>query len=166
MSPSAVEVLLTSPDLLLGRWGNLSVTLWRDKPTSAGATSLERHYRSMITRYPSGFVSLIVIGAGTPAPDESIRKLITSTMDGAGDHLLSVGVVLEAQGFAAAALRAALTSMSMLTRSRFPRRFVSSVGEALEWLSASVRDDEGRPAQRMELARAVDELRRVAALSS
>lgn len=160
MAHLSTEMLLVSEDLVLGRGGNLSIVIWRRKPTGAGATALEQHYRSMMSRFPKGFATLIVIEEGTPNPDDHLRRQITATMDSPGERLSHVAVVLEAKGFAAAALRAALASMSMVTRSRFPRRFVASVDEAIEWMASGIQDDAGRELSAAEILRGVAELRR------
>lgn len=159
MTRTSAETLLVSPDLVLGRSGNLSIAIWRSKPTAAGAAALDRHFRSMSTTHPDGFGSLIIIEEQTANPDEAMRRAITDTMDRAAEELLSVAVVLEAKGFAAAALRAALTGMSMMTRSRFPRRFVSSVEEALPWLVKGLTTDSGRALTPVELSQLVADFR-------
>lgn len=159
MAHLSTEILLVSEDLVLGRGGNLSIVIWRRKPTGAGAAALEQHYRSMMSRFPQGFASLIVIEDGTPTPDDHLRRQITATMDAPGERLSHVAVVLESKGFAAAALRAALASMSMVTRSRFPRRFVGSVDEAVSWMASGVRDDLGRELSVSAILRGVADLR-------
>jgi hypothetical protein len=59
-------------------------------------------------------------------------------MDAVEKELVGTVVVLEATGFVAAATRAAIATMSLFTRSRFPRKFFASVDEAAAWLAPLV----------------------------
>lgn len=130
-----VEVMHKGDDLWIAHWGNVCFVTWRNKPTVEGATALGRHYLTLARKNPKGFFTFGTIEANVPNPDEPARKAISASMDAVEKHLLASAVAVEGTGFAVAALRAALATMSMLTRSRFPRKFFSTVGDAAAWMA-------------------------------
>lgn len=136
----AAEVSYAARDLATGHWKNLCVVVWRDAPTMESAEELRQQYLALARTAAGGFFSFGVIEAGVPNPDEQVRKAISAAMDAVERELLGAAVVVEATGFSGAALRAALATMSMLTRSRFPRRFFGTVEDAAAWTVARVPD--------------------------
>jgi hypothetical protein len=151
-SSSPVRVLFSATDLAVGHWKNVCLVVWRAKPTLASAQELERQYRHLAKLHPRGFLSVGVIEAGVANPGDAERKAISSAMDAVQNELLGAAAVLEATGFAAAALRAVLATMSLLTRSRFPRRFTASVAEAAMWAAPLAPDLGGADALAAALA--------------
>ncbi len=147
------QVTYATHDLAMGEWKNLFFGVWRAKPTVESAEMMRARYLALADRYPSGFFSFGLIEADVPNPDERARKAISAAMDAAEDRLLGATVVLEATGFGGAALRAALATMSMLTRSRFPRRFFGSVEDAAVWAARIMPDLGGASAIQATFAR-------------
>jgi hypothetical protein len=106
---------------------------------------LAAEYRAISARCPDGFVAWVVVEEGVKAPDEKTRLAITRAMDDVADHILASLATLEASGFMAAAARGALTAMSLILRSSFPRKFFGTVQESAAWCTPWVRDPKGRP---------------------
>lgn len=140
----APEITYAAHDLAMGRWKNVSFAVWRAKPTVESAVVLQDRYLALAKQAPAGFFTFGVIEAGVPNPDAPAHRAITAAMDAVENELLGAAVVVEATGFAAAALRAALATMSMLTRVRSPRRFFASVDAAAIW-TAQLMPDLGGP---------------------
>ena len=134
------EITYAAHDLATGRWKNISLAVWRARPTVESAVALQEHYSALAKSFPQGFFSFGAIEAGVPNPDEPARKAISAAMDAVQRELLGAAFVVEDTGFGAAALRATLATMSLLTRSRFPRRFFSSVDDAAAWTARQMPD--------------------------
>ena len=130
-----LNVTHRSDDLWIAHWGNVCFVTWRAKPTVESATAMARHYLTLARQHPRGFFTFGTIEANVPNPDEAARKAISAAMDSVEKHLLASAVAVEGTGFAVAALRAALATMSMLTRARFPRKFFADVDAAAAWMA-------------------------------
>lgn len=98
--------------------------------------------RSMVTNLDNyakqgslsfGYILHLVSTARPPALED--RDLITAMFNKHGGRLSGLAVVIEAEGFAGAALRSAVTMVFMMTCRGFPTRTFSTLRAAAEWLS-------------------------------
>jgi hypothetical protein len=78
---------------------------------------------------------LVVIDSGSRSPDESQRKLIASAMQRHAHSIERFAYVVEGRGFAAAALRSAISLISLATRTPYRQKVFATVEEAVAWLA-------------------------------
>jgi len=139
-----VRIVYEAADLLIGSWHNVCLGVWKLKPTVESTGAMKEQYVALARRRPAGIVLCGVIAAGVPIPDEAARSGLTAAMAAVDDKILAAAVTIEGEGFMAAAARAASASMSVLTRSRYPRKFFSTVEVGAAWVAPHASDAAGR----------------------
>jgi hypothetical protein len=103
--------------------------------------------RALQARYPDGYVAFNVVGPGTPTSmDRSAREAIDDLARAnrvfpmRGD-----ATVIEATGFVAAAARAVLTSMQILSGRRYPRAVFPTIEQGAAWAAPFLRPGDAGP---------------------
>lgn len=133
---SAYEALVTLPELVLARRGNVLLQSWRRRVTAdavlAGAAATER----LLASLPASqfIVTLGVSDTAVALPDERARAVSVEVLKKTIGRHRGIGTVLEGTGFAASAARAALTGIMMLSRNAVPQRTFASIDEAVPWV--------------------------------
>jgi hypothetical protein len=77
---------------------------------------------------------LVVIDSGARAPDAPGRDAIQQLRLRHQHRIAGFAYVVEGEGFKAAAVRSALSAMSLASRFTYPQRVTATVGEAAPWL--------------------------------
>ena len=79
-------------------------------------------------------LAITVIGKTTKPPDEDSRRRIRGTLDHHAREIRGFAYVVEGEGFGAAAVRSALTVITLAARFQFPLKVFGHVEEAAPWL--------------------------------
>jgi len=83
-----------------------------------------------------GLLSVVtIIDSNAPIPDEAARTLMRSTMNRYAHSVERFAYVVEGRGFAAAAMRSAISLVSLAARTPYRQKVFASVEEAGVWLS-------------------------------
>jgi hypothetical protein len=86
---------------------------------------------------------MTIIHSGARAPSETSKKAIRSTISRHCNHIHSFAYVVEGRGFGAAAMRSALSLISLAARYPFPQKVFATVAEGQDWIVS--RTPEGAP---------------------
>lgn len=132
-STDSVRILHAASDCGIGVWRHFVLVVWQGKPTAESVRALERTYVQLGRELTDGFWVIGVIEAGVPQPEPKERDAIGAAMNAAGKQLRGTATALEATGFLAVTIRAALATMVLLTRASFPRGFMATLDEAARW---------------------------------
>ena len=92
-------------------------------------------FSRVVAQQPGKLSILVVIDSGSRSPDESQRKLIASATQRYAQSIERFAYVVEGRGFAAAALRSAISLISLATRTPYRQKVFASVEEAGVWLA-------------------------------
>jgi hypothetical protein len=88
-----------------------------------------------VAQQPDKLSILVIIDGGSRSPDESQRKLIASATQRYAHSIERFAYVVEGRGFAAAALRSAISLISLATRTPYRQKVFAGVEEAGTWLA-------------------------------
>ncbi|MBX3274639.1 MAG: hypothetical protein KF729_30515 [Sandaracinaceae bacterium] len=150
-----IDPIELSAEFRLGACGPIAVSVWQSAPriehAQASVALLQR-----LSRAHGKIGLLAILAEGCALPDEAVRATLGEGLVRVESHIAGVANVVEGQGFRAAALRGALTSLALLVGARYPQKVFGDVGAAAAFLADRA---PGWPGGR-ELARAVDGLRR------
>lgn len=122
------------------RWRNVGINVWRKQATAAAATEACDLAVQVRDENPRGYslVHLALPKAGLP--DGEARSVFVRRLADHVDRVYSVGILVEEQGFAASALRSAITGILFLG----PRNFPTFVKSTLEDLCDRLVDEHRR----------------------
>lgn len=132
-------MVASDADWSCARWCNTVVLVWR------GTTNMERARRAMAvlrdaaTEHAStGIASLVVVEPRAATPDSDTRPVFAAGMRECGSRLHGVAYVVAAKGFRGAAVRAAISGLSLLAREPYPTKVFTSTGDAAAWLAPTL----------------------------
>jgi hypothetical protein len=156
MSPPRITAL--EPSFITGHWGDLFIGVWRRAATVADVNEWARQREHMAVRHPSGFVTIGIVEADTPVPDEPIRLALAAALSRHSSSIRATATVQEASGFAGSAFRSVMLSLNNSSKILYPHSVFGSVGEAAVWLAPSF--ERRSPAvSSAQIVAAVDEFR-------
>jgi serine/threonine-protein kinase len=120
-------------------YGDVLVNVWRG-PISAGDVHAAGDAgREMSRRHPAGIGSINVALAGVGLPDATTRAVAVAVLAESQRWLLGTAVVIEGEGFAASAARAAYGMIQLAVKHRCPQAVFSDVAAAARWLAPKCR---------------------------
>jgi hypothetical protein len=134
--PVGVEMVVSNPDFCGGRWQNLGVLVWRGATTAEGARRATKLVReTALAHTVEGVAIAILLEAGASPPAADARAILAAGMRESGRHIRGVAYVVSAGGFAGAALRGAITGLSLLAREPYPTQVHADAPGASAWLA-------------------------------
>jgi hypothetical protein len=145
-------------DVNIGMVGNVVLTTW---PGPASLDAMKRLWdvvSDLIESCGGRFTYLATVSAATRPPGLEARKLIVDLLKTFGPHCDAYGTALE--GGMSWIVKPVMTGLAMLTRPRFPMRFLSGVQTASKWIAPYTRGPAG-PLSPGVLAAAIAHLRRL-----
>ena len=77
---------------------------------------------------------LIIVDSGARPPDDGTKREIQRVTSRHADSIGAFAYVIEGEGFGAAALRSAMSLMSLAARYPYPQKVFKSVGDAVAWM--------------------------------
>jgi hypothetical protein len=96
---------------------------------------------------------LSVVGSDCTVPPASVRNRLISEVKSVQKQLIAAVTVIEGSGFRAAAVRGAVTGMTLLLRASYPAKTFATVRDAGEFLATIA------PLGAEDITRAVEQLR-------
>ncbi len=115
--------------------GPIAISIWEKTPTVTNAQAAVAVLADAGRSQDEVFV-LAIIGPGCPAPDGTVRDMISRELQRLGKQIRGAANVVEGEGFAAAALRGVLTGIGLLVRAAYATKTFSTVEQAAEFLAA------------------------------
>lgn len=128
------DVLYRDPQHVLAVYQDTLLTFSADAPNPEYLTAWTRAVEQVSVRFPTGLLIGTIIDRQTRAPDENSRARIRNAVLRHADGIKAFTYVVEGEGFGAAAIRSAVTLMSMAARYPFPQKVFGRVEEAVPWL--------------------------------
>jgi len=116
-----------------------------DAPNPRFLDAWTRTVELVVGQFRSGVMATTIIDCGVRAPDEASRMHIRNTLMRHATELRAFAYVVEGEGFGAAALRGAISLMSLAARYPFPMKVFGRVEEAVPWMLNRPTHDSRRP---------------------
>lgn len=132
--------------------GALVVNVWDRHARVSDALAVGELFRATAKEHPWLHL-LCVLGAGSTVPEPAVRDALLREVKRVQPQLGSVTNVLEGAGLGAAALRAAVTGMTLFLRPTYPVKTYASLPEAVDFAARQSKLEASL------VARAVAELR-------
>jgi hypothetical protein len=149
-----LEQVTRLPGFACGVVGPLALSVWDGVATPVHARAAASLLASL-AKTEKGMLVMAVLGPNNPPPDGEVRDILAQELTKCDDRIRAVAQTIEGQGFRAATLRAVLTGMSLVLRTKRPEKVCSSVEEAAQFLAPH---SQGRISA-YDIERAVVELR-------
>jgi hypothetical protein len=132
--------------------GPLAIAIFDRATTEQDATAVAHLLGKISLAHPS-IAILSIVGRDCTVPDASVRNRLTSEVKNIQRQLVAAATVIEGTGFRAAAMRGAVTGMTLLLRAPHPAKTFATVLDAAAFLGQiAALDARG-------IAKAVDQLR-------
>ncbi len=119
------------------QWRNVLLTHWRAPVSMEGLDACDEASFDLAERYAKVMV-LNVIQYGLEIPPSEVRKRATAVLAKTADHVAAVATVLPGEGFWASAARAAVATMTLLSRARHPHKVFGTTDEAARFVHPHV----------------------------
>jgi hypothetical protein len=132
------EIVRVGDGIVFAQVGNVSVAIWRKKPTPDRFEIQRSCLDAAVKRNAGRAVFMCVVEAGTEPPDEDVRKASSAMVTSHGPNLKAVSIVVEGTGFKAAISRTVLSGIVFLIRTPSPIKYFESPASGAAWLAQFV----------------------------
>lgn len=157
MGTPLVKLLASERDWSCGTTGCAFLLCWRGPATVARARLVADALSSFSAAQRQIVLLTVVTPEATP-PDTAARAVFAQGMRDVGPKVRGSAYFVPIDGFKGAAVRGAVTGISLLAREPFPTRVFARLTEASAWLSQRVESDLAAAAFGGELEAAVASL--------
>src|SRR5262245_9846629 len=143
----------------IGRQGNVVICVHCKEPS---APIVQRAYAAANDLYvtqPSGIGLMVVLEAGTAAPDEGAREVITRWKRDQNAGVRAAVLVYEGSGFRAALFRAVILTLTRIGRPKHRDQVCASVTDGADWLTGALTACHAARCSAGELVAAVEQVR-------
>jgi hypothetical protein len=132
----AVTIGLDPGRFRFSLWRNVSITLWTAQATLDAAERVLRLSRQLNRDFPQGRSQVMIVSAGTAAPEGRASELLTEIYDPRVSRIVCIAAVLEGSGFWASGIRSRMTNMRMAAGNAMMLRVHETVDDVATWLPA------------------------------
>lgn len=156
--PSTLQVIEVTTDHALGHVGDVLLYVWRRQTTVAGVARLKAH--AAAPRARERFL-LGVVEQGATLPAREVRDQLAAILkDGLGGRAVASALIFEGTGLQENLVRAAVMTLRLLARQRYPHQVFATTSAALDWLTRTAEAAGAGPFPAAEAGAALAELRR------
>jgi hypothetical protein len=135
-----LKLFRRSERAVIGNWRDILVTIWRTDVDVDDVKRAEAAQDELISECGTyGTFAVAEKGALRISP-EARKEAARVTEEGKG-ACCAVAMVIAVDGFTGAAVRAAVTAVHILSRSRVPQRSFDRAGPAAAWMFEKLRRD-------------------------
>jgi hypothetical protein len=130
----SLEVFLSDNDAVVARWRDFFLAVWKGETHMEAVDRLDaemRRYRGE-NAIPVGMLMVVAERAALPSP--SVRARMSRHMHRTHDEVRASALVYEGDGFRAAAIRAVVTGLNLVTKTAYPHKVFGSVLSAADWM--------------------------------
>ena len=138
------HVVHLGPGLVVGEFGPVCVTIWRDVVDVPRFTKQADALAAVAAKYPRKGAFVCIIEPTCAPPDDALRKASVEMINKHEANLACIAGVIEGQGFRPAIARSILATMSLLFRKGAPHQFFADVRGAAKWVGKHVEVDAAR----------------------
>ena len=146
--PHAATIGLDPGRFRFSIWQNVSITLWTAQATLEAAERVLRLSRQLNRDFPTGRSQVMIVTAGTAAPEGRASELLTEIYDPSVSRIVCIAAVLEGSGFWASGIRSRMTNMRMAAGNAMVTRVHESLDDVATWLPGEHAQRTGVEAQR------------------
>ncbi|HZS41711.1 MAG TPA: hypothetical protein VFF06_33000 [Polyangia bacterium] len=129
----AANVWFADTGCAIATRGNLFVNVMREAQTLERLREVRRHIERHVAAWGTNTISISVLepGATAAAPKEVRDETAAITRDYGS---IAAAIVIEGSGFRAAAVRAVVAAIYLVSHSPYPHKIVESVDDGARWL--------------------------------
>ncbi len=127
-----LEIIHASDQLVIGSWGNVFISLVLDSVDTQNAVTLIQKQTHFAARNPEGICMLTVIKKGASIPKGNVRRELAKCLH--KNNIIFSATVMESQGFFAAANRAFITGLTLLSSHDYPHKIFTSLRDCSKWV--------------------------------
>jgi hypothetical protein len=117
-----------------GAWKNVNIAVWEQAATREFVGRIDRFIPVRFKAHPERLSTVHIATAASGAPDADARAEFAAAAKRWPHVTGCVAVVIEHKGFAASALRSAVTGIQLVSGLAFPLRSHRTLEEAVPWL--------------------------------
>lgn len=132
-APEVIEGETIGEGWAVGRVGPVLLQIWRDGTPIEGAQAAVAAAKELAFSDLPRIATLIVVPQGSKLPESDARAVLSGLPTELGRGV-GVALAFEGSGFRAAAVRAVLSGIMLLSRHRVPHDVFPSVERAAGWL--------------------------------
>jgi hypothetical protein len=133
--PLGLEVLDSEPGVFwYGGWKNLNIAVWENSASRSAVERLDRIVPARVKALSQRLSTVHIATPGAGVPSSDARAAFADAAKRWAEITGCVSVVIEHAGFAASALRSAVTGIQLVSGAGFPMRAHKSIDEAVPWL--------------------------------
>lgn len=149
-------VVYADAEQMIRRRGSFLLALSLASPTAPALRALA----AAIEQLDSPALLMVVIDSSARAPDGPTKDAIRQITVRLQHRIAGFAYVVEGEGFGAAAIRSAISFISMFANYSFPQRVMATVDEAATWLLRHFPANVANAYDAPRIVRAVDDMRR------
>jgi hypothetical protein len=113
---------------------NTVLTYSGDAPNPRYLDAWARTVQLVAEQYPTGVLVITLIDRHAHVPDDASKAHIRNTVLRHADQIGAFAYVVEGEGFGAAAVRSALSLISLAARYPFPQKVFGRAEDAVPWM--------------------------------
>lgn len=136
--PPELEISVADESYCIALWRNLVASAWSGTPTPTRVLRLREAIQTAVQRSPDGVFVVLRLGALLPIPEGEARSIVVETMRRFDKDLLGWIIVMEGEGFRAAAARTVASTVRLLARASFPMTITADVSEGASLIAARI----------------------------
>ncbi|MBV1858894.1 MAG: hypothetical protein KUG77_10820 [Nannocystaceae bacterium] len=116
------------------QWRNVMFTHWFAPVSVSGLEACETASFELAARYPAGVVVFNLIEFGLQIPEPAARKKASEALASTSAHVRVTTTVVPGEGFWVSAARAAVATITLLSRAGHPHRVFSKTDDAARFV--------------------------------
>lgn len=135
MDASQLATLCSEPGHYAAyKWRNIMIVAWSKAGTGPAIEQVAQARLDLQAEHPDGVSVVYLIGQAAGLASEQARAGAKTMMERFKEHRACLAVVIQADGFAASAQRAAAMNVRMQVAAAFPMLVCTSAAEVADWL--------------------------------
>jgi hypothetical protein len=158
--PAKEAILYSDQDHCLCVYGPTVLAFSLQQPNPRYLQAWTRAVDDLVKSSSDPISVLIIIDSGARPPDEASKREIRNSTHRHGPRIGAFAYVIEGEGFGAAAMRSAVSLISLAARYPFPQKVFKTVEQAAPWVLPSAPSDAHQEPTVVGLLSAVQAMRR------
>lgn len=143
---------------VIGEWRGHALAVWNGAPSIDATRALASTVERLASQRPGRASYLAQIRPSPVLPEEPVRRSFIDLGRKVSETLNCIGIVVEGQGFGAAAIRAFVTGLGLAASIRFPLRSFSTPEAMVAWARPRLIAAQSDPGSEHEILAAFDYL--------
>ena len=146
----------------IATWRGHVLATWTGEPPLYATSRLARELLMVCRARPGRCAYVAVLHDAIRLPSSNVRRIYSRLGKELGRDINCIAAVVEGQGFAASAMRAAVTGLGLASSAMFPLKCFDSLKDAATWVGPRVVSAGGNFGTRDDVEAAFAQIRRPA----